>query len=454
MTTIGAPEDERLGLPRMFAFGLQHMLTMYGSLIATPLVIGAAAGMAPGELGALVTASLFMGGVATLLQSLGLPFFGSRLPLVQGVSFAGVATMIAIIDGGGGMPVIFGAVIASAAIGLLVVPFFAQVVRFFPPVVTGSVITTIGLSLIPVAANWAMGGDATAADYGSAGNLGLAGLTLLVVLVLSRAGTGLVSRLAILLAIVVGTVVALVLGRTDFSGVGAGAIFALPTPFAFGAPRFEIAAVVAMTIVILVTLTETTADILAVSEVIGTRSDSRRIADGLRADMASSVVSPVFGSFTQTAFAQNVGLVAISGVRSRFAVAAAGGFLVLFGLFPVLGRLVAAIPTPVIGGAAIMLFGTIVASGIRTLAKVDYTRPANLIIVSASIAFGMLPVTMPAIYEVFPAWFAVIFGSGISSAALLAVALNLFFHHLGRREPADPPADTHATDAGMPSLRP
>ncbi|MFD5650901.1 nucleobase:cation symporter-2 family protein [Streptomyces sp. NPDC127039] len=432
------PEDERLSAGRCVLFGLQHMLTMYGSLIATPLVIGHAAGLDTREVGALITASLLMGGAATLLQSLGLPFFGSRLPLVQGVSFAGVATMIAIINGGGGLPEIFGAVIAAAAIGLVVTPFFAQIVRFFPPVVTGVVITTIGLSLIPVAANWAMGGDPTAPGHGSVGNIALAGATLLVVLALSKTGSGVISRLSIMGAIVLGTALALVVGRADFSTVPGGPVFAVPTPFALGVPRFEWSAVIAMLIVILVTLTETTADILAVGEVVETKVDSKRIAGGLRADMISSIVSPVFGSFTQTAFAQNVGLIAITRVKSRFAVAAAGGILLLFGLFPILGRAAAAIPGPVIGGAGVVLFGTVVAAGIRTLAKADYGNASNFVIVAASLGFGMIPITVPHFYDRFPPWFQVIFGSGISSAAILAVALNLVFNHIRTGNADDP----------------
>ncbi|MGO4144606.1 nucleobase:cation symporter-2 family protein [Paenarthrobacter sp. YAF11_1] len=440
------PEDEKLSFGRTLLYGLQHMLTMYGSLIATPLVIAGAAGLSPAESGSLITASLLMGGIATLIQSLGIPFFGSQLPLVQGVSFAGVATMIVIINGGGGLPEIFGAVIAASAIGLVVAPFFAQVVRFFPPVVTGTVITTIGLTLMPVAANWAMGGNAVSTDYGSVDNIGLAGFTLLIVLLLSKAGAGIVSRLSILLAMVLGTIVALILGKTDFSGVGDGPIFAFPMPFAFGAPVFEVAGIIAMLIVVLVTLTETTADILAVGQIVDTKIDRKRIADGLRADMASSIISPIFGSFTQTAFAQNVGLVAITGIKSRYAVAASGGLLVVLGLLPILGRVVAAVPTPVIGGAAVVLFGTIVAAGIRTLSKVDYSNSMNFIVMSASIGFGMIPIVSPGFYDQFPGWFAIIFGSGISSAAILAIALNILFNHVKIGTPPNPSVSARGTE--------
>ncbi|WP_255771336.1 nucleobase:cation symporter-2 family protein [Pseudarthrobacter sulfonivorans] len=426
----GRPEDQRLSIGSSFAYGFQHVLTMYGGIIAVPLIVGQAAGLSPSDIGVLIAAALFMGGLATLLQTIGIPFFGSQLPLVQGVSFASVATMVAIVTGGGGLPAVFGAVMVSAAIGLLIAPVFSKIVRFFPPVVTGTVITTIGLTLMPVAANWAMGGNRKAEDYGSMANIGLAAVTLALVLILSKLGNATLSRLSILLAMVVGTIVAVVTGMADFSKVGDGPIVAFPTPFHLGAPTFEIAAIISMVIVVLVILTETMADILAVGEIVGTRTDSKRIAAGLRADMVSSLVAPVFGSFTQSAFAQNVGLVAVTKIKSRYVVAAGGVILVLLGLLPVLGRVVAAVPTAVLGGAGIVLFGTVAASGIRTLAKVEYKNNMNLIIVAASIGFGMIPIAAPTFYDKFPAWFGTIFHSGISSAAVMAILLNLLFNHL------------------------
>ncbi len=431
------PEDERLGIGASFTYGFQHVLTMYGGIIAVPLIIGQAAGLDSNDIGILIAAALFMGGAATLLQTIGIPFFGSQLPLVQGVSFASVATMVAIV-GGGGIQAVFGAVIVSAAFGLLIAPLFAKVVRFFPPVVTGSIITIIGLTLMPVAANWTMGGNKSADNYGSVSNISLAFITLVIVLLLSKVGSATLSRLSILLAIVIGTVVAMLMGKTDFSGVGNGPIFEIPTPFHLGMPTFELAGIISMCIVVLVILTETTADILAVGEIVGTKVDSCRIADGLRADMVSSLVSPVFGSFTQSAFAQNVGLVAVTGVKSRFVVAAGGGILVVLGLLPVLGRVVAAVPLSVLGGAGIVLFGTVAASGIRTLAQVEYRNNMNLIIVATSIGFGMIPIAAPTFYDQFPTWVGTIFHSGISSAAIMALLLNLLFNHFKAGNPQNP----------------
>ncbi|AXA26773.1 MULTISPECIES: nucleobase:cation symporter-2 family protein [Pseudomonas] len=425
------PEDENLGLGANLAYGLQHVLTMYGGIVAVPLILGQAAGLAPAEIGLLIAASLFAGGLATLLQTLGLPFFGCQLPLVQGVSFAGVATMGAILgsQGGGGLPAVLGAVMAASLIGFLITPVFSRITKFFPPLVTGIVITTIGLTLMPVAARWVMGGNSASPEFGSMANIGLAALTFAIVLLLSKLGSASISRLSILLAMVAGTLIAWALGMADFSKVGEGPIFAFPTPFHFGMPTFHIAAILSMCIVIMVTLVETSADILAVGEIIDTKVDSKRLGDGLRADMASSILAPIFGSFTQSAFAQNVGLVAVTGVKSRYVVATGGVILVVLGLLPIMGRIIAAVPTPVLGGAGIVLFGTVAASGIRTLSKVNYKNNVNLIIVAASLGFGMIPIAAPSFYHQFPNWFETIFHSGISSAAIMAILLNLIFNH-------------------------
>lgn len=423
------PEDEKLSLGANVAYGIQHILTMYGGIVAVPLIVGQAAGLSPADIGLLITASLFAGGLATILQTIGVPFFGCQLPLVQGVSFAGVATMVAI-SGNGGIPAILGAVITASLLGLLITPIFSRITKYFPPLVAGIVITTIGLTLMPVAGGWAMGGNRTAADYGSVPNILLAGATLVIVLLLSKLGNATISRLSILLALIFGTLIAYVTGMTNFSQVMTGPVFALPQIFHFGWPTFGFAATLSMFIVILVTLVETSADIFAVGEIVETKVDSKRLGDGLRADMLSSTLAPIVGSFTQSAFAQNVGLVAVTGIKSRYVVATGGLILVALGLLPIMGRVVAAIPAPVLGGAGIVLFGTVTASGIRTLSKVDYHNNMNLIIVATSIGFGMIPIALHDFYNQFPDWVQTIFHSGISSSAIMAIVLNLLFNHV------------------------
>ena len=440
---LARPEDARLPLGPSFAYGLQHVVTMYGGVVAPALIVGGAAGLGAGDVGVLVSAALFVSGAATLLQTLGLPWFGAQLPLVQGISFAAVSTMVTVARGDGGLPAVFGAVIVAGLVGLVLSPMFSRIVRLFPAVVTGTIITVIGISLLPVAVRWAMGGQPAAPDWGSGGNIGLAGVTLAAVLLLCALVRGPISRLSILLGMAVGTACAFVVGKADFSVVATGPVFAFPQPFAFGAPVFESGAILSMIIVILVIMTETTADILAVGEIIGTRVDARRVADGLRADMPSTALSPVFNSFPASAFAQNVGLVAMTGITSRFVVAAGGVTLLALGLVPLLGRVVAAVPRPVLGGAGLVLFGTVAASGIRTLSKVAYDGNQNVVIVATALAFGVIPIAVPAFYASFPDWMAVILESGISAASLVAVLLNVLFNGTG---PAAAQASTGRAD--------
>lgn len=342
--------------------------------------------------------------------------------------------MVTIVTGDGGLPAVFGAVIAASLIGLLIAPFFSQIIRYFPPVVTGTVVTVIGLSLMPVAVRWAMGGNAKAADWGSTGNIGLAAFTLAVILLLNKVGSPALKRLSVLLAMAVGCVAAAWVGKLSFAAVDHGPWLAFPAPFAYGWPTFELSAVLSMLLIVLVLLTETTAGLMAVGEIVGSPVNARRIANGLRADMLSSALSPVFNSFPQSSFAQNIGLVAITGVKSRFVVSAGGAILVLLGLLPVLGRLVACIPLPVLGGAGVVLFGSVAASGIRTLAKVEYKDNMNLVVVATAIAFGMIPIVMPTFYDQFPNWVRTLLHSGISASCLVALLLNLLFNRIGGTE--------------------
>ncbi|MGW4533632.1 nucleobase:cation symporter-2 family protein [Nocardia sp. NPDC004340] len=429
--TVTRPEDARHSVGQLAIYGTQHILTMYGGVIAPPLIVGGAAGLSVSDMALLVTAGLFVSGLATLLQTLGIGPIGSRLPIVQGISFASVSTMVTIASDGGLRPV-FGAIIVAGLIGLVLSSFFAKLVRLFPAVVTGTIITVIGLSLLPTAFRWAMGNNPKAADYGSVGNIGFAGLTLLIILVISRVFQGAISRLSILLGLAVGTVLALLTHHADFGAVSTAKIVALPPILHFGGPTFEVGAIVSMTIVVLVIMTETTADILAIGEIVGTEVDSARVAAGLRADMLSTTVAPVFGSFPCSAFAQNVGLVALTGIKSRFVVAAGGLVLVLLGLFPVVGAVVAGIPYPVLGGAGIVLFGSVAASGIRTLARVDFTDNLNMVIVAVALGVGLIPIAAPTFWDKFPTWLGVIMHSGISATAVVAIVLNLVFNEITR----------------------
>ncbi|WP_446750391.1 nucleobase:cation symporter-2 family protein [Streptomyces sp. AC1-42T] len=396
----GHPVDETLPPLKMFTSGLQHVAAMYAGVVAPPMIVGPAVGLTAKETAFLMGASLFTAGIATLLQTIGFWRIGARLPFVNGVSFAGVTPMVAIGKDRGhdGIAVIFGAIIVASLLGFVLAPYFCKLIRFFPPVVTGTVITLIGVSLLPVAFNWSQGGNATAADYGSTTNITMAAVTLVIVLALRKLLRGFLQQIAILLGLVAGTLIAIPVGITDFGALGDADAIGFPTPFHFGAPQFEIAAIVSMSIVMLVCMTESTADMLALGKIVDRPADERTIEGGLRADTLGSALSPLFNGFMCSAFAQNIGLVAMTKVRSRFVVAAGGGILVLLGLVPVAASVIALVPLPVLGGAGIVLFGSVAASGVQTLAGAALEKGENALIVAAAVGVGLIPIAAPDFY--------------------------------------------------------
>ncbi|MFI5609271.1 nucleobase:cation symporter-2 family protein [Amycolatopsis sp. NPDC051903] len=419
------PVDARPPWPQLALGGIQHVAAMYAGVVAPPLVIGAAVGLSPGQLSLLISASLFTAGLATLLQTLGVWRFGARLPLVNGVTFAAVAPILSIAQqhAGNALGVVYGATLAGGVFVVLFAPFFSKLTRFFPPVVTGTVITLIGVSLLPVAVQWVSSQKPAARPSG----LLLAGVTLVAVLVFTRFLSGFWSRIALLLGLVTGTLLAWPLGEVDTSTLKQAPVFGIVTPFHFGAPVFDVAAIVSMLIVMLVVMAESTADLLALGEIVGRPTTSRTLADGLRADGLATAVSTIFGGFACTAFAQNIGLVSLTRMVSRYVVAASGVVLVVLGAFPVTGGVVALVPQPVLGGAGLVLFGSVAVSGVRTLAKASFDHPGNVAIVAASLGVGLIPIAVPGFYSGFPVALQVVLNSGISAGCVTAVVLNLVF---------------------------
>ncbi|MFC8620910.1 nucleobase:cation symporter-2 family protein [Streptomyces anulatus] len=429
------PVDEKLPPARLVPAALQHIAAMYAGVVTPPLIIGQAVGLDTAGMTRLIAASLLIAGLATILQTVGLGrFAGNRLPFVNAASSAGIAPMLAIAETsapGHQLPAIYGAVLVAGVFCLAVGPFFGRLLRFFPPLVTGVVITLIGVTLMPVPVAWAQGGDATAADFGAMKYLALAAFTLVVILLIQRFGRGFLKQVALLMGMFVGTLAAIPFGLADFSALKSAPLAALPTPFAFGAPEFQPAAILSLCIVMLVLMTESSAGMLALGEICDRRTDGRTITRGLRTDGIATLLGPVFGGFPTSAFAQNVGVVSLTRVRSRYVVAAAGGALLVLGAFPVLGAVVSLVPMPVLGGAGIVLFGSIAVSGIRTLSEAGLDDSSNIILVAVALGAGIIPLAAPTFYAGFPAWAQTVLGSGISAGALVAVVLNLFFHHLG-----------------------
>jgi uric acid transporter len=421
------PVDEVLPIGQLLAYGFQHVLAMYAGAVAVPLIIANALGLSNEQLIYLINADLFTCGVATLIQTLGFWKMGVKIPIVQGVTFAAVTPMI-MIGKAHGLTGIYGSVIIAGLITFLISPYFSRLIRFFPPVVTGSIITIIGVSLLPVAVRWAGGGNPAAKNFGEPQFIGIAFIVLLFVLFFYRYFKGFMSNIAVLLGLIAGTLVAIPLGIVNFSGVSSAAWLGVTTPFAFGMPTFDFASIMAMTLVMLVVMTETTGDIIAVGEIIDKPITQDDLTRGLRADGFSTMLGGIFNAFPYTAYAQNVGLVGLTRVKSRYVVAAAGAILVVLGLFPKVAAVVASIPNAVLGGAGIAMFGMVIASGIKTLSKVKFDGNHNLMVVAISVAVGLIPLAVPGFYHKFPSWAQLILHSGITAGSIVAIVLNAFLN--------------------------
>jgi xanthine permease len=420
---------------QVLVLGLQHLIVMYTGCVTVPLVFGSALNMDTHTIGVLVNADLLVAGAITVIQAVGVSrLLGVRLPVVAGASFTAVTPMI-LIGKENGLSAVYGAMIAAGVFGIVAAVPFSRLVRFFPPVVRGSAVTIIGVSLIGVSISMINGG------HGSLGRrLGLAAGVLVFILLIMRFGRGFLSQSAVLLALVVGSVIATLMGLANFSSVTSADWFGLPRPFHFGHPTFSLAAVVSMSIVILVIFAESTAYMMSVAEMSGSELSQADLARGLAADGASSLLGGVFTSFPDTVFAQNVSLLRLTGVRNRSVVTVTGVLLLVMALTPKLGEIVASLPAVVVGAVSLVMFATVTGVGIMTLAKVRYEGTDNMLIVSLALGVGMIPVVAPTFYATFPTPVQIVAGGAITSCAIVAFVLNLFFNVWGRSaSPEVPP---------------
>ena len=421
------PVDQVLPAGEMLAVGLQHVLVMYAGAIAVPLIIGGALKLPKDQIAFLINADLFACGIATLIQCLGVWKFGIRLPVIMGVTFAAVGPMAAMATSGLDITGIFGAVIGAGVFTVLVAPYFGKLVRYFPPIVTGTIIAVIGITLLRVGVTWAGGGVGNK-NFGAPEYLAIVALVLAVILALNRFARGFVANIAVLLGLAAGFVAAMAAGMVNFSGVADADWFAVVYPFRFGTPTFDAGAVVSLCIVMIVVMVESTGMFLALGEICDRKIGPSELGRGLATDGLGTIIGGLFNTFPYTSFSQNVGLVGMTGVKSRFVVAVSGAILIAFGLFPKMGAVVASIPQPVLGGAGLCMFGMVAATGIKILARVDYGPRHNLLIVAVSIALGMIPLVAPTFFDQLPKWLGPITHSGITLAAISAVALNAFFN--------------------------
>ncbi|MBA5603849.1 purine permease [Duganella sp. FT3S] len=414
--------EDRPPVLTTFLLAAQHMLAALGGIIAVPLVVGAALKLPADQIITLVNAALLGSGIVTLIQCKGVGPVGIRLPCVMGTSFAFVGAAISV-GLEHGVPGILGSSLVGSAVMIVGSCFMPQIRKLFPHAVTGVVVTMIGLSLVPVAVDWAAGGHAPGAVYGAPRNLGIAVFVLATVIMLVQFGKGILSAAAVVIGMFVGYLLCVALGMIDFTQVSNAQVFALPQPLHYGM-TFPVAGIVAMAVAFLVTMVETTGTFMALGAATNTKMRGKTLARGILCDGVGSACAALLSSPPVSTFAQNVGVVSLTGVASRHVVALTGVMLLLAGLFPVLGALVVTIPQPVLGGAGLMMFAMIISAGVQLLSKVENTK-RNGIIMAVAIGCGLAVTVRHELLSQLPPFVKEIFGHGITVGALVAVTLNL-----------------------------
>lgn len=416
-------------LGKTMFLGTQHVLAMYAGAVIVPLIVGSALKLNADQMAYIIAADLFTSGIATLLQAWRNPVFGIGLPVVLGCTFTAVFPMITI-GTQYGMQAMYGAIICSGLFVMLASSWFSKLVKFFPPVVTGSVVTIIGITLIPVAIN-NMAGGVGSPDFGAVTNFALAMGVLLFIILLNRFATGFIRSISVLLGLIAGTLAAAVMGNVHFNMVAEASWFNMVTPLYFGIPVFQPSAIATMIIVAVVSMVESTGVFMALGEICGRKLDEQDLSKGYRAEGLAVVLGGLLNSFPYTTFSQNVGLVQLSKSKAVNVVVAAGAILMMLGMIPKFAALAMIIPNAVLGGAMIAMFGMVVASGIKMLGKVDFSSNENLLVIACSVALGMGVTVVPNLFVQFPPLIRILFENGIVAGATTAIVLNIILN-MGR----------------------
>lgn len=412
-----------LSKQKVIALGFQHVLAMYAGAVVVPLIVGGALNLTAAQMAYLIAADLFTCGIATILQVMNTKYFGSRLPVILGCTFTAVGPIIAIASTSN-LATAYGAIIISGLFVVLAAPLYGKLLRFFPTIVTGSVVTIIGLSLIPVAMNSVAGGVGKA-DFANPRNLLLALLTLVIILVVNRFAKGFMRSISVLIGLVIGTMAGYAMGIVQFTSVADASWLSVAQPFYFGTPQISITAIATMIIVNIVSMVESTGVYLAVGKATDQKVEQKQIINGLRSEGLAITLGGIFNAFPYTAFSQNVGLISITRVKTRNVIFAAGGIMVVLGLLPKLAALTTIIPDAVLGGAMIVMFGSVAASGISILSEVNLHKDNNMIIVACSIAIGLGSATVPEMFDQLPDFAKMLLQNGIVTGSITAILLNL-----------------------------
>ncbi|OWT51285.1 MULTISPECIES: xanthine permease PbuX [Bacillus] len=417
---------------KIASLGMQHMLAMYAGAIIVPLIVGGGLGLNQKELTYLVSIDLLMCGVATILQALSNRFFGIGLPVVLGCTFTAVGPMIAI-GKQYGVSSIYGAIIAAGLFVVIFAKLFGKLVKLFPPVVTGSVVTVIGVTLVPAAIN-DMAGGVGSKDFGSLENLGLAFGVLLFIIIMYRFFDGFIRSISILLGLLFGTIVAAFMGKVSLQAVGEADWFHGIQPFYFGTPTFELTPIITMILVACVGIVEATGVYFALSDICNKKIGEKELTKGYRAEGLAMVLGGIFNAFPYTTYSQNVGLVQLTGVRNRVIIYTCGGMLIVLGFIPKIAAITTIIPKSVLGGAMLAMFGMVMAYGIKMLSSVDFGKQENLLIVACSVGIGLGVTVVPTLFSQLPENIRILTDNGIVLGSASAVLLNIVFNMVPQRK--------------------
>ncbi|CAM3974970.1 xanthine permease PbuX [Bacillus albus] len=417
---------------KIASLGMQHMLAMYAGAIIVPLIVGGGLGLNQKELTYLVSIDLLMCGVATILQALSNRFFGIGLPVVLGCTFTAVGPMIAI-GKQYGVSSIYGAIIAAGLFVVIFAKLFGKLVKLFPPVVTGSVVTVIGVTLVPAAIN-DMAGGVGSKDFGSLENLALAFGVLLFIIIMYRFFDGFIRSISILLGLLFGTIVAAFMGKVSLQAVGEADWFHSIQPFYFGTPTFELTPIITMVLVACVGIVEATGVYFALSDICNKKIGEKELTKGYRAEGLAMVLGGIFNAFPYTTYSQNVGLVQLTGVRNRVIIYTCGGMLIVLGFIPKIAAITTIIPKSVLGGAMLAMFGMVMAYGIKMLSSVDFGKQENLLIVACSVGIGLGVTVVPTLFSQLPENIRILTDNGIVLGSASAVLLNIVFNMVPQRK--------------------
>ncbi|MCW9130322.1 xanthine permease [Bacillus paramycoides] len=417
---------------KIASLGIQHMLAMYAGAIIVPLIVGGGLGLNQQELTYLVSIDLLMCGVATILQALSNRFFGIGLPVVLGCTFTAVGPMIAI-GKQYGVSSIYGAIIAAGLFVVIFAKLFGKLVKLFPPVVTGSVVTVIGVTLVPAAIN-DMAGGVGSKDFGSLENLALAFGVLLFIIIMYRFFDGFIRSISILLGLLFGTIVAAFMGKVSLQAVGEADWFHGIQPFYFGTPTFELTPIITMILVACVGIVEATGVYFALSDICNKKIGEKELTKGYRAEGLAMILGGIFNAFPYTTYSQNVGLVQLTGVRNRVIIYTCGGMLIALGFIPKIAAITTIIPKSVLGGAMLAMFGMVMAYGIKMLSSVDFGKQENLLIVACSVGIGLGVTVVPTLFSQLPESIRILTDNGIVLGSASAVLLNIVFNMVPQRK--------------------